>query len=99
MPADHGLGLHDQQSRSPARPEPGKPDPEDAVPATNLRLLDRPLQDGQLVAERQILGGQVRRVTEEGPKQHRHDPKHAHRSAFPTPRNAGIVRGKSISAK
>jgi hypothetical protein len=55
----------------------------------NLRLLHRPLQDRQLVAERQILGGHIRRVTEEGPKQHRQDPNHTHRSAFSTQRNVG----------
>jgi hypothetical protein len=47
-------------------------------PVTNLRLLCGTLQDSQLVAKRQILGGQIRRVTEEGPKQHHQNPNHTH---------------------
>ena len=77
--------------------KPPAAEPENAVPVTNLRLLDRALQDGQLMAKHQILGSHICRVTEDRPKQHHQDPKNAHSPAFPTLRKAGIVRGNRPS--
>ena len=50
-PGDHGPWLHDEQRLSPARPDPGKPSPEDAVSWANARALHGSLVDTKLVPE------------------------------------------------
>jgi hypothetical protein len=37
MPADHGVGLDDDKDVRPARPEPGKDDPERTVGLAQVR--------------------------------------------------------------
>jgi hypothetical protein len=52
MPGDDGLGLEDEQCRSPIVPQAGEPDPEDAIrPAeTKLVATARTLYDQKLMA-------------------------------------------------
>jgi hypothetical protein len=58
MPADDGLGLHENQMGAPVFAEALQEDPEDAVPGPKPRPLDGSPKDRQLLAERQILQGQ-----------------------------------------
>ncbi len=59
VPFDDCFGLDDSQRRSPVGPEPGKQDPEEAVSGPQLRAFDGLLVDGNLLSQRQILGGQA----------------------------------------
>jgi hypothetical protein len=58
VPADDGLRLHQDENRVPVGPDPGEPDPEDAVTGTEPRPLRRALEDGELVAKGEVFGGQ-----------------------------------------
>jgi hypothetical protein len=57
MPADDRLGFDDHQARAPARPDTGEPDPEDPVALAETRAFCRPMEDGQLLAQRQVFRG------------------------------------------
>jgi hypothetical protein len=78
MPADNRLGLDDEQARSPVSPQAGKSDPEDPISRTEPRALHRALEDGYLLAERQVLHGQCRAALEEQPEAYRDDLQCAH---------------------
>ncbi len=60
MPAKNGIGLHDDEDGAPIRPESGQPSPEDAVALPELRPFRALLQDGELLPEDEVLGGQLR---------------------------------------
>ena len=70
MPADYRLGMDDEQARSPASPQAGKPDPEDPVSPMEPRALHRALEDDDLMAEHQVLcdecGAALEQLPEEG---------------------------------
>src|ERR1022692_163219 len=66
VPADHGVSLDDNQHVRPARPEAGEDHPERAVAVAQARAAQRTTQIGQLLAESQVLNGQVRAATEAG---------------------------------
>ena len=53
MPRNHRLRLHNDQRRSPARPQPGKPNPQEAVSSaqTNAMAFVRALQDQELMTQ------------------------------------------------
>jgi hypothetical protein len=53
MPRDDGLRLYDDQSGSPFSPQPGKPNPQEAVSnaQTNAMAVVRTLQDQDLMAQ------------------------------------------------
>jgi hypothetical protein len=53
MPADDGLGFDDYQCGSPVRPQPGQPNPQQAVSSaqTNAMAAIRALQDQELMAQ------------------------------------------------
>jgi hypothetical protein len=72
------------------RPEAGKPDPEDPVPSGEPGSGDRALQDGKLMAQRQVLEGDGRRPeeqgTEEGPESGRKEHRHPRGSDVACPR-------------
>ena len=51
MPADDGLGLDDDQGGPPVFPEFTQPRPKEPIGQGQLRLLDRPLHDTELMAE------------------------------------------------
>ena len=50
MPADNGLGLHDQQGVFPSRPDPPEPYPEEAVQSLHCRSLLFAFKDSELLA-------------------------------------------------
>ena len=60
VPADPGVGLDDRQDKAPASPEPRQPYPEDAVALPQWWALGFELQDGKLLAEGEVLGGELR---------------------------------------
>ena len=53
-----GHRLDDHQTRAPARPEPGQPDPEDTVARPKPGALQRYLENGQLLAQGEVFGGE-----------------------------------------
>ncbi len=54
MPADHGLGLYDDQSALPARPEARKRDPERAIERRQSRPRLPLRVDGELLPQGQL---------------------------------------------
>jgi hypothetical protein len=59
LPPQDGVGPHDHQGLPPTGPDPGQPDPEQAVRRTKLGPRHRPLVDGELVAQGQVLEGEL----------------------------------------
>ena len=56
MPGNDGLGLNDSQRGAPVTPEVGQTDPQQTAPGGQFRALScGPLQDADLVAQRQVL--------------------------------------------
>ena len=55
LPADDGLGLDDGDDLCPAVPEAGEQDPEDSVGRSQAGTRRGPLEDGQLMAQREVL--------------------------------------------
>ena len=68
MPADHGVGLDDDEDVRPSRPEPGKDDPERAVGLAQVRAARGALQVGQLLAQGEVLQCEVGPAAEGGPQ-------------------------------
>jgi len=66
LPADDGLWLDDKESRAPLAPNLRKPNPEEAISWTKLRSWIAALIYGQLMAEGEILQGQVATKFEDG---------------------------------
>jgi hypothetical protein len=58
MPSDDAVRLDAKEGRTRARPDAGQPDPEDAISAPELGPGKRALQDGELLAEGEVLGKQ-----------------------------------------
>ncbi len=73
MPAEDGLRLDDEQTRPPAAPQAGKPYPKDPISPMEPRALQRALEDGYLLAERQVLRGERRAALEQQPEEDRDD--------------------------
>ena len=106
MPANHGVGLHDNEDICPPRPEPAKRDPEESVrdrqpgPRPPLR------EDGDLLTEGEVLEGDVDATTEKRAEAVREeddvlnhetrmaDPGHIHKVG----RTAGALRGRGHSS-
>ena len=55
MPADHGLGLHEDQGVLPVWPQTAERDPECAVRLGELGAFGLALQNGQLLSQGQVL--------------------------------------------
>jgi hypothetical protein len=55
LPADYGVGLHDDESRSPARPGTTEPRPEQAVRPREPRSPGRTTDHSELLAEGDVL--------------------------------------------
>ena len=55
----------------------GEPNPETSVTLAKAGTRDRLLQNGQLLAKRQVLGGQCRMADEQRAEQHEDGLKHA----------------------
>jgi hypothetical protein len=73
MPADNGLGLHEDQSRSPVPPNPREENPEEAIGAFKLSPLDAPLEDQKLVTEGEDLEEELGTVLGEGSQEARRE--------------------------
>jgi hypothetical protein len=69
VPGEDGGGLNDEEIEAPTRPRAGQPDPEDPIPMGEPGSGDGSLKDQQLVAERQVLQGDRRRLDEQGAKE------------------------------
>jgi hypothetical protein len=54
VPSDHGFGLDDDECGAPVSPYSVQPGPEKPVEWGQLRLLDRTMQNAQLVPERKV---------------------------------------------
>ena len=55
MPTDHGVGLHEVHGVSPVSEHPLHQDPEHTVAVLDLRTCDGSLENGELMAERDVL--------------------------------------------
>ncbi len=59
MPADHGLWAHHDEDLAPLRPEASESDPEEAAGGGHSATGQAALQDGELLAECQVLEDEV----------------------------------------
>ena len=59
MPADNGRGLNDMQSLSPSRPYSRYEDPEKSIGVAQPRPGISMFENGELLAQHQILEGQI----------------------------------------
>ena len=66
VPADHGLGLDDDQNSLPARPEPVECDPEGAIKGCEPRPGSRLGVGGELLAKGQLDDRLLPATSEEG---------------------------------
>ena len=64
MPANHGVGLHDDEDICPPRPEPAKEDPEEPVRGRQPGPRPPLREDGDLLTEGEVLEGEVGAITE-----------------------------------
>jgi hypothetical protein len=65
VPADHGLGLHDDENLGPARPNLTEARPEEPVQPIQPGTGSLPLEHGDLLSEGENLEGGVTATTEE----------------------------------
>jgi len=66
VPADHGVWLDNDKHIRPARPEPGKHEPEGAVTFVQARAGRGALEVGQLLAQGEVFDCEVRAAAEGG---------------------------------
>ena len=59
LPAQDGIGRHDHEGRSPLRSHPGQADPEEPLAAAQPRPARRPLVHGELLAQGEVLEGEL----------------------------------------
>jgi hypothetical protein len=59
LPAQDSVGRHDDQRVSPARPDSGQADPEQAVGRAELQAGPQSLVDGELLAQGEVLEGEL----------------------------------------
>ena len=78
MPADHRLRLEDREGGPPPRPQPGEPDPEDPVPAADLRPGGGVFEHAQLLPEDEILHDQPPLVRQQPPDEKEERPEDGH---------------------
>jgi len=72
MPSNHGVRLHDEQSGTPIPPNPRSQRPEDPITRPKARCFQLLLQDGNLLSKREILGGKIDSITNQGPDDEDH---------------------------
>ncbi len=65
LPSQDGVGRHEDQSMPPAGPDSGQPDPQQAVGRAQPRPGRRSLIDGELLAQGQVLEGELARAADE----------------------------------
>ena len=59
MPAQHSIGLDDQNRIPPEIVQPSQRDQHQSITPMDMRLPDASLQDDQLLSEQRILGNQI----------------------------------------
>jgi len=69
MPSNDRLGFDNNQSGSPIRPESRQTSPKKSISVLELRSLDGPLLNQELLTQSQILQDQVPVTTKEATKQ------------------------------
>jgi len=69
MPSNYGVGLHNDQSGTPPRPEFRQRDPEDSITPAQARGFRLLLQNRELLSKREILRGEFGSMTKQGPNE------------------------------
>ena len=59
LPAQHSGGSHDDEGLPPGGPYSGQPDPKEPIAPLELRPVHRPLVDGQLLPQSEVLEGEL----------------------------------------
>src|SRR6059036_1469184 len=59
LPAQHSGGSHDDEGLPPGGPHSGQPDPKEPIGPLKLRPVRRPLVDGQLLPQGEVLQGEL----------------------------------------
>ena len=59
LPAQHSGGSHDDEGLLPGGPDSGQPDPKEPIALLKLRPVRRPLVDGQLLPQGEVLEGEL----------------------------------------
>jgi hypothetical protein len=72
LPSQDGVGRHNDESLPPASPDFGQRDPQEAVGRPELRSADGSLIDGKLLAQGEVLKGELAMAAE----QEREKPEH-----------------------
>jgi hypothetical protein len=72
MPADHRLGFDERDYLCPSRPHAGKHDPERAIHGYEPWALRLASQNGELLAEREVLGNEACPRSEGGAERTKH---------------------------
>jgi hypothetical protein len=88
VPGEDGGRLDDDKAGSPAGPDSGQPDPEDAVPPREAWSASGPLEDDELMTECEILEGDGSRTGEEGTQECPHTDDQYHQG-FPGIKHGG----------
>ena len=65
LPSQDGVGRHDDQSMPPVGPDSGERDPQQAVSWAQPRPGRHSLVDGELLAQGQVLKGELARAADE----------------------------------
>ena len=65
LPPQDGVRRYDDERLSPAGPRPGQRDPEEPIAAAQFRSVHRFFVDGELVAQRKVLQGDLAVAAEE----------------------------------
>jgi hypothetical protein len=58
------VGLNDKQGGAPSAPYSGQDRPEDSVALAKSRSFDLPMQDGELLSQGEVFGGQLGAIAE-----------------------------------
>src|SRR5882762_8206271 len=59
LPAQHSGGSHDDEGLPPGGPDSGQPDPKEPIAPLKLQPVRRPLVDGQLLPQGEVLQGEL----------------------------------------
>ena len=90
LPAQHSGGSHDDEGLPPGGPHSGQPDPKEPIAPLKLRPVRRPLVDGQLLPQGEVLKGELAvAVYEEGKESKQVEQESDHR--------AGILSGSEAT--
>ncbi len=83
MPSYDRVGLNDQESGAPARPDPRKPNPEDPIAMSKPRPFQALGQDRELLPKGEVLGSQLGAVSHGDSNQGKKDVQHAPFTGIP----------------